>query len=263
MAMSVLAFITVPSNFLILLIVIGLCLFVLRWRRLGISAIGLGTAGFLTFGYTSAGELLMAPLVSRFPPVVLENAPEPFGIILVGSGINEVHANRTGALMELTEDGDGVPITALLARRFPQAHIIVSSGSGSSGTPAPLRPADGIRRILLELGIAEDRITIEPNSGSTFETARNAIALIGEDIDETWWVITSAHRMPRLIGAFRKLGGRPVPYPVDFRWIPPFSPFYTYQFTEGMGMTDTATKEWLGLMMYWYQNKTTNYFPAP
>lgn len=263
MIRSILVFVTTPSNFLILLILIGLCLILLRLHRLGFSAVVLGTAGLLTFGYTSASELLLAPLVTRFPPVVLEEAPEPFGIVLVGSGINEVHAHRTGALMELHEDGDGIPITALLARHFPHAQIIVSSGSGNSSTPAPQRPADGIRRILLEFGVAEDRITLETEAGSTFERARNAIELIGEDIDKTWWVISSAHRMPRLIGAFRKLGLNPLPYPVDFRWVPPFNPFYTYQFTDGLQMTDIATKEWLGLMMYWQEGRTATYFPAP
>ncbi|SMD03100.1 YdcF family protein [Primorskyibacter flagellatus] len=263
MIRSLLVFMTTPSNFMVLLVVAGLALFLLRLRRLGFSALVLGTAGLLVFGYTSANELLLAPLVSRFPAMALEEAPEPFGIVLVGGGVNEVHAQRTGALMELTEDGDAIPIAALLARRFPAARIIVSSGSGASGPPAPLRQADGMRRILLEFGVADDRIDVEGDSGSTFERVRNSIALIGEDKDETWWVLSSAHRMPRVIGTFRKLGMDPVPYPVDFRWIPPFDPFYTYRFTDGLQLTDLAVKEWLGLASYWYQGRTASYFPAP
>ena len=263
MLKSLLVFVTTPSNFLILLVVGGVFLLLLRLRRLGLFTTALGTAGLLIFGYTSANELLLAPLVSRFPAMTLEEPPEPFGIVLVGGGVNEVHAQSTGALMELTEDGDAIPIAALLARRFPDARIIVSSGSGSGGPPAPLRQADGMRRILLEFGVADDRIAVEGQSGSTFERVRNSIALIGDDKDETWWVLSSAHRMPRVIGTFRQLGMDPAPFPVDFRWIPPFDPFYTYRFTDGLQLTDLAVKEWLGLTSYWYQGRTSEYFPAP
>lgn len=257
---SSLDFLTTPSNFIALLIVLGLALLLVRWRKLGVSCSALGTVGLLTFGYTSAGELLMAPLVTRFPPMSLETAPKPFGIVIVGSGISEVHAQHTGSLIELEEDGDAIPITALLARRFPQARIIVSSGSS---LPRPVGPAYGIKRILTEFGVAEDRIAIDATSTNTIERVRNTIALIGEDRSESWWVISSSHRLPRVMGVFRQMGMEPVPYPVDFRWIPPFDPLYTYPLTDGLRMTDEATKEWRGLLLYWFQGHTSAYFPSP
>ncbi len=260
MLRSFLVFATTPSNFLILLILLGLILLALRWRRLGMGAATLGTAGLLTFGYSSAGELLMAPLVTRFPPVPLETAPEPFGLILVGSGFNEVHANHTGALLELGESGDAVPIAALLAQRYPQARIILVDGSP---LPSPLGPAEGMRRVLLEFGVAEDRIVMDTVSTSTFERVQNAIALMGADRDKSWWVITSAHRMPRVMGVFEAQGLAPLPYPVDFRWIPPFDPSYTYPLSGGLQMTDEAMKEWRGLLLYWMEGKIGSYFPSP
>ncbi|WP_299553836.1 YdcF family protein [uncultured Tateyamaria sp.] len=260
MLRSSLVFLTTPSNFLVLLIVLGLGLMLMRSRRLGLSCSTLGTMGLLTFGYTSAGELLMAPLVTRFPPVSIDTAPAPHGIVIVGSGVNEVHAQHTGAILELTENGDAVPIAALIAQRYPQARIVVSSGST---LPAPLGPAHGIQRILQEFGVAKDRIAIDPSSTSTVERVRNAINLIGEDKDKTWWVISSAHRMPRVMGVFRTMGMEPLPYPVDFRWIPPFDPLYTYPLTDGLRMTDAAVKEWRGLTLYWYQGHISAYFPSP
>ncbi|WP_299705030.1 YdcF family protein [uncultured Tateyamaria sp.] len=260
MLRSIVDYVTTPSNFLILLIVLGLCLIVMRWRRLGLFSGALGTIGLLIFGYSSAGEVLMAPLVTRFPPVSPETVPAPDGIVVVGSGINEVHAQHTGALLELKEDGDAVPIVGLLAQRYPRARIVVTSGSP---LPPPLGPAYGIQRILQEFGVAKDRIIIDATSANTVERVRNAIALIGEDRKKTWWVITSAHRMPRVIGVFRNMGMEPVPYPVDFRWIPPFDPLYTYHLTDGLRMTDLASKEWRGLALYWYQGHTDTFFPSP
>lgn len=257
---AVFVFLTTPSNALILLVILGLGLMLLRWHRLGMGAAMLGTVGLLTFGYTSAGELLMAPLVSRFAPPDPATVPAPFGIIVTGDGINEVSARTTGALMELTEAGDSVPIAALLARQYPQARLILVGGSGH---PRPMRPADGMQRILRAFGVNEERIIIDADSLSTHERVTNAMTMIGADQDKTWWLVTSAHRMPRAIGAFRAQGLEPVPYPVDFRWIPPFDPLYTYPLTEGLAMTDAAAKEWLGMLLYRIQGKTQVYFPAP
>ena len=55
----------------------------------------------------------------------------------------------------------------------------------------------------------------------------------------------------------------PVPYPVDFRWTPPFDPFYTYRFPDGLKMTDLAMKEWVGLALYWQQGRIPRLFPGP
>lgn len=260
MLRSIVDFLTTPSNFLILLVVLGLCLILMRRRKSGLYSGAFGTIGLLVFGYSSAGEALMAPLVTRFPPVSLESSPTPDGIVIVGSGVNEVHAQHTGALLELEENGDAVPIVGLLARRYPQARIVVTSGSP---LPPPLGPAYGIQRILQEFGVAEGRVSIDAASTNTVERVRNAINLIGEDREKTWWVVTSAHRMPRVMGVFRKMGMEPVPYPVDFRWIPPFDPLYTYHLTDGLEMTDLASKEWRGLILYWYQGHTDTFFPSP
>lgn len=260
MLKSSLDFLTTPSNACVILIILGLALLVVRWRRSGLTCSVVGVLGLLIFGYSSASEVLMAPLVSRFPPVPLDAMPIPHGIIIMGDGVNEAHAQHTGALLELTESGDAVPIAALLAQRYPQARIIVSSGST---LPDRLGPAFGIERILLEFGVAPNRISVDALSVDTHERVRNSIELMGDDRDQVWWIVTSAHRMPRVMGVFRAMGIQPYPYPVDFRWIPPFDPLYTYPLTDGLRLTDVAAQEWKGLAFYWYRGYTSAFFPAP
>lgn len=260
---SFLEFAIVPSNFLMLLIVAGLLLLVVRVRRLGLTSIVAGAVGLLLFGYSSAGELFMAPLVSRFPPVAVDEAPEPFGIIVFGSGVNEVHARHNGMFMNLLDGGESAPIAAILARRFPEAQIVITAGNGSGFPPAPFREADGYARILQEFGVEESRILLDGNSGTTEARVRASIDLMHEHADETWWVMASAHRMPRVIGTFRAQGADPLPYPIDFRWIPPIDPTYTYRFTAGLRMTDEAVKEWVGLVVYHLEGKTEQLFPEP
>lgn len=257
-------FVLVPSNFLFLLGLAGLGLLMFRRLALGRALVALSMGGFLIFGYTSAGELLLAPLERRFETAVdIAEAPEPFGIVVIGSQVSEVYSQATGSPVEFGDGAETVFATVLLARRFPEARIIVSAGHGGGFPPEPLREADGMKRLLVLYGIAEDRIAVEGTSASTYERVAMSLDLMGEDRDETWWVVTSAMRVPRTVALFRAAGVRAVPYPVDFRWIPPFDPTYFYELTYGLSMTDRAVHEWIGLAYYRLSGKTAEFFPAP
>lgn len=256
-------FLTRPSNFFLVLAAFALVALLWRARATAIACLSLSVAGFTLFGFTSLSEVAIAPLVTRFPPVDLETADPPFGIVVLGAGLSEGHALHNGTLMELTDGGEAIPTAALLARRYPQARLILSGGSGTDFPPAPQRGVDGMRRLLLAYGIAEERITIDPNSSTTADRVRNTLALIGEDREQTWWAVTPAHRMPRLIGAYRKQGFEPVPFPIDFKWIPPFSPTYLYPFSEGLQLTDQGIHEWRGLAFYYLRGEIDTLFPGP
>ncbi|MDX8349851.1 YdcF family protein [Cognatiyoonia sp. IB215446] len=263
MLRSVIDFVTTPSTLFLLLILLALIALLLHWRRTAITSLTLGLTGFVTFGFTSLSEVMIAPLVTRFPPVDLAEAEPPYGLIVLGAGLNEVHARHNGALLELEDGGEAVPTAALLAQRYPDARIILSGGSGTNFPPEPLRGVDGMRRVLMEFGVAADRIMIDPNAATTAARARNTLDLIGEDADQIWWAITPAHRMPRLIGSYRALGFEPVPYPVDFKWIPPFDPTYFYDFSNGLRLTDAGAHEWRGLLFYYLTGRTETFFPGP
>ncbi len=255
--------VSTPSNFFLLLVCFALFALIFRWRRSAIVSLTLGLTGFFTFGFTSFSEVMIAPLVTRFPPVDLTDVDPPFGLIVLGAGLSEAHANHYGALMDLEDGGEAVPTAALLAERFPDARIILSGGSGTDFPPAPLRGADGMRRLLLEFGVSDDRITIDPNSTTTAQRVQNTLAIVGDDHQQNWWVITPAHRMPRLMGAYRKLGFDPTPYPIDFKWIPPMDPGYFYRFSDGLRLTDIGAKEWRGLVYYYLTDKIDTLYPGP
>ena len=55
----------------------------------------------------------------------------------------------------------------------------------------------------------------------------------------------------------------PVPYPVDFRWIPPTLITWFYGLREGLALTDAAVHEWVGLVFYRVTGKTDTLFPGP
>ena len=70
--------------------------------------------------------------------------------------------------------------------------------------------------------------------------------------------------MPRAVGCFRAAGFPVIPYPVDYfttdtslDYMPP--PLAT----DGLGRFDIAVKEWIGLAIYNWTDRTDALFPAP
>jgi len=114
------------------------------------------------------------------------------------------------------------------------------------------------------MGLDVSRILFERQSRNTFENATLTHALVRPRAGERWVLITSAMHMPRAIGAFRKAGWSPIPYPVDFQTVGP--PRFTPRIQLGLrelGRFSTALREWTALAVYRLLNRTGAFFPAP
>ena len=120
-----------------------------------------------------------------------------------------------------------------------------------------------MERVLHSFGVAPERISVDTQSATTLARVQNTLALVGDDRDAVWWVITPAHRMPRVIGTYRANDFNPVPYPIDFEWIPPIDLTYTYALLDGLRLTDKGAHEWRGLVFYYLRGRTQVLFPAP
>jgi hypothetical protein len=66
-----------------------------------------------------------------------------------------------------------------------------------------------------------------------------------------WLLVTSAWRMPRTVGCFRRSGFPLEAYPVDWHTLPRMQPTLSGKFTGGHAGLDAAVHEWLGLLAYW------------
>jgi uncharacterized SAM-binding protein YcdF (DUF218 family) len=81
---------------------------------------------------------------------------------------------------------------------------------------------------------------------------------------ERWLLVTSGYHMPRSIGVFREAGFDVEAYPVDFRTrgaVDLTLPFMSVG--DGLRRTDTAMREWVGLLVYWLTGRTSELFPKP
>ena len=260
-----LGILSVPSHVILLLVVAGLILLRTRWARAGRYLLVACVAIFLVVGMFPVGKALIATLEDRFPAWTPTVAP-PDGIIILGGPIR-LGLSKARGTIELNESAERFTVIPELARRYPNARIVFSGGSGNL-LAGGLSEAPYALRLLESFGIPRERILLEDRSRNTAENGLFTKALLTPKPGDRWLLVTSAAHMPRAVGVFRKLGFPVEPYPVDWqtdvssdpwwRWLrPSFSPF------RGWWTIDDAAKEWVGLLAYWLGGNTAELFPAP
>ena len=258
---KILGLFALPSNLLIILGVLGLVLTRTRWSRAGRRLMAASIVLLAVAGLSPLGNALIIPLEDRFPPWDASRGP-PDGIVVLGGAIDEIVSQvRTDS--ELNEAAERMTAAVALARRYPQARIVFTGGSGRL-VPDASSEADVAVRLLESLGVTADRIVAEDRSRTTAENATFTKALVNPKPTERWLLVTSAHHMPRAIGVFRQVDFNVEAYPVDWRtrgpidFVRPFS-----SLGDGLRRTDTATREWVGLIAYRLTGRSAELFPGP
>ena len=249
-----------PLNLTLFLLLAGLLAAMIGRRRLAATG---SVLAFLILGlsaWTSLGAMMLNPLEERFarPPL-----PEKVdGIVVLGGGF-EGAINLVRGGYELNSGGDRMVETAILARRFPTARVVVSGGTGELFLEGEGDAATA-PRLLTALGVTADRLILENKSRNTYENAVFTKELVTPKPGETWLLVTSAFHMPRAKALFDKAGFATIPWPVDYRTTG----------REGIGLfrdnpadslqvTTMAIREWIGLFAYWISGRIDQPFPAP
>jgi len=162
---KVIWFLLAPSNLLVLLIALGLLLAALtRLRRSGLVLAGIACAGLFVFGMTPLSNLFLRTLEARFP------IAEPLtgaidGIVILG-GSQDPDASIDLGQPVLKESAERLVVGSALARRFPDARILISGGSGAL-TGSDNSEARAGALMLESLGLDPARILIEERSRNT------------------------------------------------------------------------------------------------
>lgn len=259
---KILGFFALPSNLLVLLGLVGLVLTGTRLTRLVRIGRWLTAAVIILFAMTGIGPLgkaLIKPLEDRFPPWDESRGP-PAGIVVLGGAIDPDFAALH--MPDLNDAAERVAVIPALAKAYPNARIIYSGGNprigGSGGSEAQY--AEGL---IESFGVPKERVTLEERSRNTEENAIYAKELAAPRPGERWLLVTSAHHMPRAVGAFRKVGFEVDAYPVDYRAPGRVHLTSIDNAGSGFGRTDTAAHEWVGLLVYWITGKSSALFPGP
>jgi uncharacterized SAM-binding protein YcdF (DUF218 family) len=254
------AFFLLPSNFLIALVVFGVVLMAARFKRAGRWFAMTGIALLVIGGFSPLGDFLGHKLESRFPPWdPLHGAPD--GIVVLG-GVISPQLSRDWGQTAVGGDAGRVIAIAKLARAYPNARIVYSSGDASllgNGLPE----ADYLYPLLDTFGIPRDRVKLEPKSRNTVENALFSRDLMKPKPGERWLLVTSAQHMPRAIGTFRQAGFDVEAYPVAWHSRKRVRVRPTDSLSDGLLRLDSATHEWIGLIAYWLTGKTAELLPGP
>ena len=230
-----------------------------RWRRafrsIGIAAILI----LITVGMTPLGLMAAAPLENRFPQPAAD-MPPPFGIIVLGGAVNGPVSKARGEIV--FDEGERMIEAAFLAKRYPQARMVFTGGSGS--LIAKSKEAPAARELLIELGVDPARIIVEEKSRNTEENAQFTAAIVRPEPKQRWLLVTSAFHMPRAIGVFEKAGFDVVADPVAYRTL---GPGHGWQWDldpgRGFRIFETAVHEWIGLAVYRATGRIDSLFPGP
>lgn len=248
-----------PSNFIAALGLLGVAALILRWRR--VASWLLGTAALLLCiaGWSPVGPALLMILENRFPVPQLPGSVT--GIVMLG-GAEEAHITADRNVPTLNNNAERIFETALLARHYPNARIFLSGGGGHLVVGQVETEAEIAQRMLVDLGIAAERIEMDRNSQTTFENAAQSVALAKPQPSDNWLLVTSAYNMPRAVASFRAVGFPVIPYPVDYRTKTADLALPLSTIADGLDISDNAAHEWLGLAIYRLTGKTQTLFPA-
>ena len=258
---KILGFFAYPSNVLIAIGLLGLVLLLTRFTRLASWLIVTSLVLIAVAGLSPLGNALILPLEQRFPPWDASRGP-PEGIVLLGGMISPDVSAARGAVA-LNEAAERITVTAELARRYPNARIVLTGGSNALIFDEGIEAVFAVRQ-LEALGVAHDRIAAEEQARNTIENAVFSRLVANPKPGERWLLVTSAYHMPRAMAVFRAAGFPVEAYPVDWRTRGPIDmvrPFASLG--DGLRRTDTAVHEWAGLLAYRLTGKTADLFPAP
>jgi uncharacterized SAM-binding protein YcdF (DUF218 family) len=254
-------FFSAPSNVLITLALIGVVLMATRFARAGRRVAVFAVIVLAVVGWSPLGNAIILPLEERFPPWDASRGV-PTGIICLGGALDTVVSPVRGEVA-VNEAAERMTAMAELARRFPDARIVFSGGSGrllyDGATESELA-----ERLFVSFGIEKSRITLEDKSRDTAENARLTRDIVQPKPNERWLLVTSAYHMPRAVALFREAGFSVEAFPVDYRtrgaadMLRPFSTL-----GDGLRRTDTAVREWAGLIVYWITGRTSELLPGP
>lgn len=250
-----------PTNFLIGAGLLGAILSATRFASAGRKLLIISVVSLAICAFSPLGNWLLYPLEQRFPPWDAARGT-PDGIVVLGASIDaDLSVAHKGAVVRSAPDR--LIAAAMLAHRFPNARIIFSGGS-SNLISNDAREADYAGAVFEGLGITRARITMERRSRNTQENAEFSKAVAAPKSGERWLLVTSAFHMPRSVGLFRKAGFAVDPYPVDWR-VGGRSDLLMFANLgiDGLGRTDVAVREWIGLLAYRATGKIDALLPGP
>ena len=249
-----------PSSLMVLSVALAAVLTRMGRNKAANASLALALALGL-MAWSPLPRLFAMPLENRFPRADPDSRPITGILVLGGSELADIYFKRNKA-HGLSEAGERITETVALARRLPEARIVLVGGSDYAARGGIENNV--MAAMLISMGIPAGRLELEARSRDTWENALFARTVVQPKPDERWLLVTSAWHMPRAMGVFRKNGFPVEAWPVDYRTAGPsdyVEPFYSP--SEGFGLLDVILKEYVGLVSYRLAGRSDELFPGP
>lgn len=238
-----------PDTWIIVALAIMVQALITQRRSLALWIASLTLFVLVTLAILPIGNLLLQPIERSYPA----NPPllKVDGIIVLGGG-EDIRASAFWGQMQFNEGGDRFAAGTALARRFPDAQLLFTGGSGAlrDFAGASISEASVAERFFVEQGLDRERLLLEGRARNTAENASLSLALANPSADETWLLVTSAFHMPRAMRSFEAAGWpNLVAWPVDYRTAR-FNDDIGWDLTRNLQTMTTAIREQIGQLAY-------------
>ncbi len=202
-----------------------------------------GVGGLLAIVVLPINQWAARPLEEAVPRP--PDPPRVDGILVLGGAVREdVSADRQ--MTALNAAAERMTEAVVLARRYPEARIVFTGGSGRL-LRRQTSEAEQARRLFDALGVPEARVVYESASRTTWENAALTRKMVVPAPGEVWLLVTSALHMPRALRIFAALGWNLQPWAVAYRTRRSGLRWFEAPGERIAGL-DVAAHEWLGLL---------------
>lgn len=242
-----LEFFLAPGNALALATSVGALLLWSRWRKAGLYLTTVSAALLIILLVLPIGDWLLKPLENEYARPDWPRHVD--GIVVLGGGLDPEVVLSRGAPSE--DDVEGRLVAAAeLARRYPNAKILFSGGSGAVFDRRAM-PEAGVAGIAFAaLGVDTKRILYEAKSRNTWENLVFAKRIARSELGEVWVLTTSASQLPRAMEVARRLDWKLLAWPSDYKTARRGEWMSGLDLADNLQAIEMGLHEWLGIVAY-------------
>ena len=247
-----------PDSLLLILIILSLTLLYLGKTQLAKITLTITSLLFILIALLPIGEWFLYPLESRFQSN--PTLPEKIDGIIVLSGAENAELSSMWKQVELNAAAERDLTFIRLAKKYPNAKLIFTGGSGSL-TKQEFKGADIAEKLFRQLDFNTKKIIFENESRNTYENIIYSKNIIKPNKNENWILITTGWHMPRSVGISCKADWPVIPFPVDHQTKKSDLFRINFNLSDNLKTLKMGIKEWLGLFAYYLSGKTTSLLP--
>ena len=245
-----------PFNILLFFSLLTILLLLLNIKKLGIFSLYFFLILLLSFGFFPFGKYLTYCLEKSYHNSYIPNHVD--GILILG-GATEPFLSKEFDQINFTSSAERLVESVTLIKKYKNAKIIFSSGSGSITYPK-LGHAEVAKKFFVKMGLDTNRIFFENKSRNTYENILFSKHIANPIKNEKWLLVTSARHMNRAIFIGQKVDWALIPYAVDFN-VPKKIKFkLSFNILSNLNFMQKASHEWVGLIAYYIMGRTSRIY---